>query len=43
MGPGMMGTEMPPDICYHHLVEEEHEAGDGPHHAPLADVRMGPR
>jgi hypothetical protein len=35
MGPGMMGTEIPPDIRYHNLVEEEHEAGEA--HPPYTD------
>jgi cytochrome c oxidase subunit 2 len=26
--PVMMGTEIPPDIRYHHLIEEEHEEGE---------------
>ena len=33
--PVMMGTEIPPDIRYHHLVEEEHEAGEA--HPPYTD------
>ncbi len=33
--PVMMGTETPPDIRYHHLIEEEHEAGEA--HPPCTD------
>jgi cytochrome c oxidase subunit 2 len=33
--PVMMGTEIPPDIRYHHLIEEEHEAGEA--HPPYTD------
>lgn len=33
--PVMMGTEIPPDIRYHHLIEEEHEEGE--EHPPYAD------
>ncbi len=31
----MMGTETPPDIRYHHLIEEEHEEGE--EHPPYTD------
>jgi len=33
--PVMMGTEIPPDIRYHHLMEEEHE--EGKEHPPYTD------
>jgi len=33
--PVMMGTEIPPDIRYHHLIEEEHEAEEA--HPPYTD------
>ena len=33
--PVMMGTEIPGDIRYHHLLEEEHEEGE--EHAPFTD------
>ncbi len=33
--PVMMGTEMPSDIRYHHLLEEEHEEGE--EHPPYTD------
>jgi len=33
--PVMMGTEIPPDIRYHHLIEEEHEEGE--EHPPYTD------
>ena len=33
--PVMMGTEVPGDIRYHHLVEEEHEEGE--EHPPFTD------
>ena len=33
--PVMMGTEIPPDIRYHHLTEEEHEEGEA--HPPYTD------
>jgi hypothetical protein len=31
----MMGTEIPGDIRYHHLTEEEHEEGE--EHPPYTD------
>jgi hypothetical protein len=31
----MMGTEIPLDIRYHHLIEEEHEEGEA--HPPYTD------
>jgi mono/diheme cytochrome c family protein len=34
--PVMMGTEIPPDIRYEHLIEEEHEEG-GEEHPPYTD------
>lgn len=33
--PVMMSTEIPPDIRYHHLTEEEHEEGEA--HPPYTD------
>ena len=33
--PVMMGTEIPPDIRYHHLIEGEHEEGEA--HPPYTD------
>ena len=33
--PVMMGTEIPGDIRYHHLLEEEHEEGE--EHPPFTD------
>jgi mono/diheme cytochrome c family protein len=33
--PVMMGTEIPLDIRYHHLIEEEHEEGEA--HPPYTD------
>lgn len=33
--PVMMGTEVPSDIRYHHLIEEEHEEGE--EHPPYTD------
>ena len=33
--PVMMGTEVPGDIRYHHLIEEEHEEGE--EHPPYSD------
>jgi cytochrome c oxidase subunit 2 len=33
--PVMMGTEVPVDIRYHHLIEEEHE--EGKEHPPYTD------
>jgi cytochrome c oxidase subunit 2 len=33
--PVMMGTEIPPDIRYHHLIEEEHEEEEA--HPPYTD------
>jgi cytochrome c oxidase subunit 2 len=33
--PVMMGTEVPGDIRYHHLIEEEHEEGE--EHPPYTD------
>lgn len=33
--PVMMGTDVPSDIRYHHLIEEEHEEGE--EHPPFTD------
>ena len=40
--PVMMGTEIPPDIRYHVLTEEEHgeHGGEGEEHPPYTDATI---
>lgn len=38
--PVMMGTEIPGDIRYHHLIEEEHEEEGEEEHPPYTDEQI---
>jgi mono/diheme cytochrome c family protein len=38
--PVMMGTEIPPDIRYHALTEEEHDEHEGKEHPPYTDATI---